>query len=190
MLTGVNAVGVGEASGMFPIDERDAATMTEACWTSSTRLIAEQRPCVDAARSAAAGRCWPARTPAGKLTEAGAAPPRWPCCPRACAFAPAGGRRGHRHDRHERRRPAHGQRLRRHVHLRHGGAGASAAEGLSGDRHCDHARRARPVAMVHCNNCTNDINAWAGVLRETAGAVRQPRSTRAICYTDALQKEP
>ena len=22
--------------------------------------------------------------------------------------------------------------------------------------------------MVHCNNCTNDINAWAGVLRETA----------------------
>ena len=26
----------------------------------------------------------------------------------------------------------------------------------------------RPVAMVHCNNCTNDMNAWAGVLRETA----------------------
>ncbi|MCF0134982.1 MAG: ATPase, partial [Lachnospiraceae bacterium] len=25
-----------------------------------------------------------------------------------------------------------------------------------------------PVAMVHCNNCTNDMNAWAGVLRETA----------------------
>lgn len=22
--------------------------------------------------------------------------------------------------------------------------------------------------MVHCNNCTNDMNAWAGVLRETA----------------------
>ena len=26
----------------------------------------------------------------------------------------------------------------------------------------------KPTAMVHCNNCTNDMNAWAGVLRETA----------------------
>ena len=26
----------------------------------------------------------------------------------------------------------------------------------------------RPVAMVHCNNCTNDSNAWAAVLKETA----------------------
>lgn len=26
----------------------------------------------------------------------------------------------------------------------------------------------RPVAMVHCNNCTNDTNAWVSVLGETA----------------------
>ncbi len=26
----------------------------------------------------------------------------------------------------------------------------------------------KPVAMVHCNNCTNDTNAWASVLKETA----------------------
>ena len=26
----------------------------------------------------------------------------------------------------------------------------------------------KPVAMVHCNNCTNDTNAWVGVLKETA----------------------
>ena len=26
----------------------------------------------------------------------------------------------------------------------------------------------RTVAMVHCNNCTNDLNAWFGVLKETA----------------------
>jgi len=25
----------------------------------------------------------------------------------------------------------------------------------------------KPVAMVHCNNCTNDMNAWVGVLNET-----------------------
>lgn len=27
-----------------------------------------------------------------------------------------------------------------------------------------------PVAMVHCNNCTSDINAWAGMLKEFAEA--------------------
>ena len=27
-----------------------------------------------------------------------------------------------------------------------------------------------PVAMVHCNNCTSDINAWANLLMEFAGA--------------------
>ena len=27
-----------------------------------------------------------------------------------------------------------------------------------------------PVAMVHCNNCTSDIDAWAGLFREAAGA--------------------
>ena len=26
-----------------------------------------------------------------------------------------------------------------------------------------------PVAMVHCNNCTSDINAWAGLFRQFAG---------------------
>lgn len=29
----------------------------------------------------------------------------------------------------------------------------------------------RPVAMVHCNNCTSDINAWAGMLKGFAEAV-------------------
>ena len=28
----------------------------------------------------------------------------------------------------------------------------------------------KPVAMVHCNNCTNDINAWAGILKGFADA--------------------
>ena len=27
------------------------------------------------------------------------------------------------------------------------------------------------VAMVHCNNCTSDLNAWAGVFKEFAGAI-------------------
>lgn len=28
-----------------------------------------------------------------------------------------------------------------------------------------------PVAMVHCNNCTSDINAWAGLFAEFAAAI-------------------
>ena len=28
-----------------------------------------------------------------------------------------------------------------------------------------------PVAMVHCNNCTSDINAWAGLFGEFAAAI-------------------
>ena len=31
-----------------------------------------------------------------------------------------------------------------------------------------------PVAMVHCNNCTSDINAWVNLLGEFAGAIGAP----------------
>ena len=32
----------------------------------------------------------------------------------------------------------------------------------------------RPVAMVHCNNCTSDVNAWAALLREFSEAAGMP----------------
>ncbi|MBE5815663.1 MAG: ATPase [Clostridiales bacterium] len=32
----------------------------------------------------------------------------------------------------------------------------------------------KPVAMVHCNNCTSDINAWAGMLHGFAAAAGKP----------------
>ncbi len=34
-----------------------------------------------------------------------------------------------------------------------------------------------PVAMVHCNNCTSDINAWAGLFAQFAGAFGMNIST-------------
>lgn len=34
----------------------------------------------------------------------------------------------------------------------------------------------KPVAMVHCNNCTSDINAWAELLRGFAAAIGAPCS--------------
>ena len=28
----------------------------------------------------------------------------------------------------------------------------------------------KPVAMVHCNNCTSDLNAWVGLFGEVTGS--------------------
>ena len=38
-----------------------------------------------------------------------------------------------------------------------------------------------PVAMVHCNNCTSDINAWAGVFGEFAALAGQPACFSRVC---------
>ena len=40
----------------------------------------------------------------------------------------------------------------------------------------------KPVAMVHCNNCTNEINAWAGVFRGFLEALGQKPDMNAV-YT-------
>ena len=42
------------------------------------------------------------------------------------------------------------------------------------------------VAMVHCNNCTSDINAWAGVFRGFAEAIGAPVDTDKL-YTTLFQ---
>lgn len=50
-----------------------------------------------------------------------------------------------------------------------------------------------PVAMVHCNNCTSDINAWAGLFKEFAQAAGMELSTNDLYTTlfkAALQGEP
>ena len=47
-----------------------------------------------------------------------------------------------------------------------------------------------PVAMVHCNNCTNDTNAWVGVLGETArlfGANPEPGELYVRLYETSLE---
>ena len=45
----------------------------------------------------------------------------------------------------------------------------------------------KPVAMVHCNNCTNDSNAWVSVLKETA-ALFGPEPGNGEVYTKLYQK--
>lgn len=49
-----------------------------------------------------------------------------------------------------------------------------------------------PVAMVHCNNCTNEINAWARVLKEFLEALGQTTDMNQIftaMFTSAVQAE-
>ncbi|MBQ7785683.1 MAG: ATPase [Clostridia bacterium] len=48
----------------------------------------------------------------------------------------------------------------------------------------------KPVAMVHCNNCTSDINAWAGMLKGFCEALGQKVSMGDIytaLFTSALE---
>ena len=51
----------------------------------------------------------------------------------------------------------------------------------------------RPVAMVHCNNCTNEINAWAGVFRGFLEALGQKPDMNAVftaMFSTAYAGEP
>ncbi len=45
----------------------------------------------------------------------------------------------------------------------------------------------KPVAMVHCNNCTSDINAWVNLLSEFAQAIGAPQDKGAL-YTMLFKK--
>ena len=51
----------------------------------------------------------------------------------------------------------------------------------------------KPVAMVHCNNCTNDTNAWVSVLGETArlfGAAPSTGELYTRLYEKSLEGDP
>ena len=47
-----------------------------------------------------------------------------------------------------------------------------------------------PVAMVHCNNCTSDLNSWVGIFREFAdcfGIKAEPDQLYTVLYQKALE---
>jgi len=51
----------------------------------------------------------------------------------------------------------------------------------------------RPVAMVHCNNCTSDIDAWVGLFRQALGKFGAQVSQAQLydtLYAAALEGEP
>ncbi len=162
-LTGVNAVGIGEASGMFPIDsgalDYDAAMMAKFNALPAVQAqpwkLEELLP-----------KVLTAGEDAGTLTEAGSALLAG-LLPAGIPFAPAEGDAGT------------GMTATNAVAPRTGNVSAGTSifsmvvlehplEKVYEEIDLVTTPTGAPVAMVHCNNCTNDTNAWVNVLNEAA----------------------
>ena len=182
LLTGENAVGIGEASGMFPIDSRtltyDAAMLDKFDMLTSAYgfdwTIRSVLPAVLTAGQAA-----------GTLTEAGSAyldhllPAGIPLCP------PEGD-------------AGTGMTATNAVAPRTGNVSAGTSifamvvlekplSKVYPEIDMVTTPSGKPVAMVHCNNCTNDMNAWVSLLGETAQLFGAEVSTGEL-FTKLYQK--
>ena len=163
MLTGVNAVGVGEASGMFPIDS-ETLTYDDAMLEKFDRLTAARE--LPWKLADLLPKVLTAGQSAGKLTEAGSVLLDG-LLPAGIPFAPAEGDAGT------------GMTATNAVAPRTGNvsAGTSIFSMVVLEKPLKRVYEeidlvttpaGAPVAMVHCNNCTNDTNAWVSVLGEAA----------------------
>lgn len=167
LLTGQRVMGVGEASGMFPIDSSTCNYNLRMAELFDLKLaeyglpykFADIMPKVLAAGEPA-GRLTPQG--AGILDPAGVLKPGIPLCP------PEGD-------------AGTGMVATNSIAERTGNvsAGTSVFAMLVLERPLSKGYReidmvttpdGKPVAMVHCNNCSSDIDAWAQLLREFAGA--------------------
>ena len=163
MLTGVNAVGVGEASGMFPIDSQ-ALDYDRAMVEKFDALAAERN--LPWRLEELLPRVLTAGQEAGRLTPAGAGLLEG-LLPAGIPFAPPEGDAGT------------GMTATNAVAPRTGNvsAGTSIFSMVVLEKPLGKVYEeidlvttpaGAPVAMVHCNNCTNDTNAWVSVLGEAA----------------------
>ena len=180
MLTGVNAVGIGEASGMFPIDS-ETLTYDEEMLRKFEALTADQPWNI---RQVLPG-VLVAGQDAGKLTEQGAALLDG-LLPAGIPFAPAEGDAGT------------GMTATNAVAPRTGNVSAGTSifsmvvlekplKKVYPEIDLVTTPTGKAVAMVHCNNCTSDMNAWAGILRETAELFGGEFDTGTL-YTKLYQK--
>ena len=170
-LTGCKVMGVGEASGMFPISDETGKF-------DSRMMDAYDR------RLAAKGIAWKladilptvlnAGEDAGSLTAEGARllDPTGTLQPGALVCPPEGD-------------AGTGMVATNSVAVRTGNVSAGTSvfamivleKGLSKvypEIDMVTTPTGKPVAMVHCNNCTSDINAWAGMLHGFAAAAGKP----------------
>ena len=188
MLTGVNAIGIGEASGMFPIDSEkncyDEAMLAK--FNALPAIKAQPWKLIDILPSVLA-----AGEHAGALTERGAAMVDNLLQP-GILFAPAEGDAGT------------GMTAANAIAPRTGNvsAGTSIFSMVVLERPLKKVYEeidlvttptGKPVAMVHCNNCTNDSNTWVTVLKETAnlfGATPSNGELYTALYQKSLEGDP
>ena len=188
LLTGVNAVGVGEASGIFPIGE-DGRGYDKAMLEKFQTLIDEMG--LPFHISDVLPAVLTAGEPAGRLTEAGAALTGGLLTP-GLPFAPPEGDGGTGMTATNAVAPGTGNVS----------AGTSIFSMVVLERPLAHRYEeidvvttpaGRPVAMVHCNNCTNDSNAWISLLREAAqlfGADPASDELYTKLYQKSLEGDP
>ena len=190
-LSGERVMGVGEASGMFPIDsatnDYDARLLD-----AFAALIEERGFSVPWRLRDILPRVLPAGERAGTLTAAGAAflDPSGHLRP-GIPLAPCEGDAGT------------GMAATNSVRVYTGNVSAGTSDfamvvvdrPLGVHREIDMVTTpaGKPVAMVHCNNCTSDINAWVGLFQQF-GSLMGFEPDRGEMYTRlfraALEGEP
>ena len=161
MLTGVNAVGIGEASGIFPIDS-NALDYDKEMLQKFDELTASCN--LPWKLTNVLPQVLVAGEQAGTLTEAGGKMID-DLLPAGIPFAPAEGDAGT------------GMTATNAVAPRTGNVSAGTSifsmvvleemlESVYEEIDMVTTPSGKPVAMVHCNNCTNDSNAWISMLSE------------------------
>ncbi|NHI16705.1 xylulokinase [Microbacterium excoecariae] len=172
LLTGVRALGIGDASGMFPID---SATGTyDADRLRRADAVLARRGAGHLSLTDILPEVRRAGEDAGRLTEAGARllDPTGSLAPGALAAPPEGD-------------AGTGMVATNAVTPRSGNVSAGTSifgmvvlERPLARRHDDIDLVTTPagdaVAMVHCNNGASETGAWVGVLREFAAAIGHP----------------
>ena len=177
-LTGERIMGIGEASGMFPIDSERNDYDEEMLQKFLTLTGIDLRKILPAVRVAGES--------GGILTEAGARflDPSGTLKP-GIPVAPCEGDAGT------------GMAATNSVRVRTGNVSAGTSDfamivtdhALGVHREIDMVTTpaGAPVAMVHCNNCTSDINAWVGLFGELAELVGAPTEKGAL-FTALFRK--
>jgi len=188
MLTGVNALGIGEASGMFPVDS-EMNCYDDAMLAKFNALVAERNlpwKLIDILPGVLM-----AGENAGYLTAEGAALIDNLLAP-GIPFAPPEGDAGT------------GMTATNAVAPRTGNVSAGTSifsmvvlehplENVYEEIDLVTTPTGKAVAMVHCNNCTNDSNAWVGVLKEAANLLGADPSAGEVytkLYEKALEGDP
>ena len=163
MLTGVNAIGIGEASGMFPIDSETNRYDVDML-KKFDHLVSDHNLPWEHLTDILPGVLM-AGEKAAELTESGAALID-NLLRVGIPFAPAEGDAGT------------GMTATNAVAPRTGNVSAGTSifsmvvlekplKKVYEEIDLVTTPTGKPVAMVHCNNCTNDSNAWVSVLKET-----------------------